>query len=55
HHKYRYGYRRVTACLRDQFNIVMNHKKVLRIMRNITYYLVLEKRKRYLCSVMNQW
>ncbi|KAB2446107.1 IS3 family transposase [Bacillus thuringiensis] len=27
HHKYRYGYRRVTACLRDQFNIVMNHKK----------------------------
>ncbi|MDO8156037.1 transposase [Bacillus toyonensis] len=31
HHKYRYGYHRVTAGLRDQFNIVMNHKKVLRI------------------------
>ncbi|HHQ2481173.1 TPA: IS3 family transposase [Bacillus cereus] len=27
HYRYRYGYRRVTACLRDQFNIVMNYKK----------------------------
>ncbi|EMK2598521.1 IS3 family transposase [Bacillus bombysepticus] len=33
HHKYRHGYRRVTDCLRNQFNIVMNHKKVLRITR----------------------
>lgn len=32
-HKYRYGYRRVTACIRKQFQTAVNHKRVLRIMR----------------------
>lgn len=46
HHKYRYGYRRVTACLRDQFNIVMNHKKVLRIMRKYNVLSRVRKKKK---------
>nr|WP_324656764.1 IS3 family transposase [Bacillus cereus] len=46
HHKYRYGYRRVTACLRDQFNIVMNHKKVLRIMRKYNVLSQVRKKKK---------
>ncbi|MEW4132170.1 IS3 family transposase [Bacillus thuringiensis] len=46
HHKYRYGYRRVTACLRAQFNIVMNHKKVLRIMRKYNVLSRVRKKKK---------
>jgi hypothetical protein len=32
-HKYRYGYRRVTACIRKLLDTVINHKRVLLIMR----------------------
>lgn len=42
-HKFRYGYRRVTMELRNQHNIIVNHKKVLRIMKE---YNLLARRKR---------
>ncbi|PEO00320.1 hypothetical protein CN553_07185 [Bacillus cereus] len=44
HHKYR----RVTACLLAQFNIVMNHKKVLRIMRKYNVLSRVRKKKKAL-------
>ncbi|XMB68089.1 IS3 family transposase [Mycoplasmatota bacterium zrk1] len=31
--KYRYGYRRITIVLKIKYNITVNHKKVLRVMR----------------------
>lgn len=48
-HKYRYGYRRVTAALRKLMNVAINHKRVLRIMReNNVLSRVRKKRKVYL-------
>ena len=46
-HKLRYGYRRVTATLR-KMGLCVNHKKVLRIMRqNHILFKVRRKKKKY--------
>ncbi|PFU36387.1 IS3 family transposase, partial [Bacillus cereus] len=47
-HKFRYGYRRVTATLR-KMGLCVNHKKVLRIMRqNHILSKVRRKKKKYI-------
>ncbi|MBD2823189.1 transposase, partial [Xenorhabdus sp. 42] len=47
-HKLRYGYRRVTATLR-KMGLCVNHKKVLRIMRqNHILSKVRRKKKKYI-------
>ncbi len=47
-HKFRYGYRRVTATLR-KMGLYVNHKKVLRIMRqNHILSKVRRKKKKYI-------
>jgi len=46
-HKRRYGYRRVTMELRCKYNLVINHKKVLRIMKENDVLCVTKKKAKY--------
>lgn len=49
HHKGRYGYRRITKSLRDDYDLVVNHKTVLRLMRvlNIASKIRIKRYKSY--------
>ncbi|WP_373332733.1 IS3 family transposase [Thiopseudomonas alkaliphila] len=44
-HKQRYGYRRITMALRLAKNLIVNHKKVLRLMNELNLEAVRPKRK----------
>lgn len=44
-HKQRYGYRRITLALRLSKDLVVNHKKVLRVMKELGLEAVRPKRK----------
>ena len=46
HHKRRYGYRRITATLHQE-GIVVNHKKIKHLMRELGLYPAAYKRSRY--------
>ena len=46
YHRIRYGYRRITATLHQE-GIVVNHKKVKRLMRELGLYPVAYKRSLY--------
>lgn len=45
HHKHRYGYRRVTLALRQEDGVTVNHKKVLKIMREEDLLSKVRKKK----------
>ncbi|XMB87463.1 IS3 family transposase [Mycoplasmatota bacterium WC44] len=45
--KYRYGYRRVTLVLKKKYDITVNHKKVLRLMRENSLLSKKKQRKKY--------
>lgn len=45
-HKFRYGYRRVKIALKQDYNLIVNHKKVLKLMKN-NGLLSKVKRKKY--------
>ena len=44
-HKQRYGYRRITLALRSAKNLAVNHKKVLRLMKELDLEAVRPKRR----------
>lgn len=46
-HKRRYGYRRVTAWLKSEKGLTVNHKKVLKIMRRYSLLSVIRRRRLY--------
>ena len=46
YHKGRYGYRRITAQLHSE-GLIVNHKKVKRLMRELNLYPVTVKRRKY--------
>ena len=46
YHRRRYGYRRITATLHQE-GIVVNHKKIKRLMRELGLYPAAYKRSRY--------
>ena len=54
-HKGRYGYRRITAELRVQHKLVVNHKKVYRLMRDMGLKAKIRRKKyRYLPKLQNR-
>lgn len=46
-HKRRYGYRRVTAWLKSEKGLTVNHKKVLKLMRRYSLLSVIRRRRLY--------
>ena len=46
YHKTRYGYRRITAVLHQE-GLIVNHKKVKRLMKEMGLYPAAYKRSRY--------
>jgi hypothetical protein len=46
-YKRKYGYRMITMLLQSKYKIILNHKKVLRIMKNYDLLSVIRKKDPY--------
>ncbi len=44
-HKRRYGYRRMVLALRNEYGLIVNHKKVIKLMRQLSVQSIVRRKK----------